>query len=320
VHHYAIRGADVKFIDECGNETQTLSKVSTVELRFRGCKSDQFGMGTSRVMAKSGHRWCCPVLAAWYLVRHHEALEISAEDLLCKVDAAHNLQVCAVVRAIKHAAHLAGLNSQEFASHSLRSGGATALFNAGFDSLAVKLFRRWKSDAVERYTRISSQLSSRMASKMLAKPSLHQLKGASPTPRYPGSGGDTMQLRPLVPLSARPESRVTSTEKRLGASDQNPKQKAKALKVEGQQGASVYEPPDSAVNEVFATREGRLQRHWERLQQRAPRAPFVPRPGTRCHYCNQEGHFVRDCDVKKADLEASHAQNEQPAQGNEPRA
>ncbi|OWZ04451.1 hypothetical protein PHMEG_00023642 [Phytophthora megakarya] len=54
----------------------------------------------------------------------------------------------------------------------LAAGGATTLFNTGFDSLAVKLFGRWKSDAVERYTRISGQLKSRMASTMLAKSAL----------------------------------------------------------------------------------------------------------------------------------------------------
>ncbi|EGZ08098.1 hypothetical protein PHYSODRAFT_527277, partial [Phytophthora sojae] len=80
-----------------------------------------------------------------------------------------------VVRAIKPAAGRAGHNPQDYASHSLRSGSATALFNAGFDSLAVKLFGRWKSDAVERYTRISGQLTSRMASQMLQKPALHQV-------------------------------------------------------------------------------------------------------------------------------------------------
>ncbi|POM58359.1 LOW QUALITY PROTEIN: Hypothetical protein PHPALM_37000 [Phytophthora palmivora] len=63
-----------------------------------------------------------------------------------------------------------GLNSaapereaqERFDSHSLRSGGSTVLFNACFDSLVVKLFGRWKSNAVERYTRMDSRLTSRM--------------------------------------------------------------------------------------------------------------------------------------------------------------
>ncbi|EGZ28999.1 hypothetical protein PHYSODRAFT_472917, partial [Phytophthora sojae] len=175
MHDYAIRRADVKFVDARGHETRNLHDVTSVILQFRGSKSDQFGKGTSRELARSGHRWCCPVLAALYLVRHHEALRIDAGELLCKVDASHNLQVSDVVRAIKAAAGRAGRNPQYYASHSLRSGGATALFNAGFDSLAVKLFGRRKSDAVERYTRISGQLTSRMASQMLQKPALHQV-------------------------------------------------------------------------------------------------------------------------------------------------
>ncbi|EGZ18054.1 hypothetical protein PHYSODRAFT_503065 [Phytophthora sojae] len=175
MHNCAIRRADVNFVDARGHETRNLHDMTSVILQFRGSKSDQFGKGTSRELVRSGHRWCCPVLAAWYLVRHHEALRIDAGELLCKVDASHNLQVSDVVRAIKAAAGRAGHNPQDYASHSLRSGGATALFIAGFDSLAVKLFGRWKSDAVERYTRISGQLTSRMASQMLQKPALHQV-------------------------------------------------------------------------------------------------------------------------------------------------
>lgn len=58
-------------------------------------------------------------------------------------------------------------DSRRFGTHSLKSGGATALFNAGADSLAVKLFGRWKSDAVECYTSLESQLTTQMAQKML---------------------------------------------------------------------------------------------------------------------------------------------------------
>ncbi|KAE9102234.1 hypothetical protein PF010_g14178 [Phytophthora fragariae] len=96
--------------------------------------------------------------------------------------------------------------------------------------------------------------------------------------------------------------------KRPGGGDQNVKHRAKAFKVEGQHDVDVYGPRDQP-DAAFETREGRLQRHRERLQQRAPRAPFVPRPGTKCHCCNMEGHFVRDCEVKKADLAEVYAQN-----------
>ncbi|ETL31010.1 hypothetical protein L916_16078, partial [Phytophthora nicotianae] len=66
-------------------------------------------------------------------------------------------------------------------------GGATALFNAGFDCLAVKLFGRWKSDAVERYTRIGRRLTGKMAQQMITKSTSARSLGVSATP-HPGSG------------------------------------------------------------------------------------------------------------------------------------
>jgi hypothetical protein len=174
VQQYALRRSDISFFDNEGRSAGVMRQASAVAVRFRGSKSDQFGEGTTRKLERSGHPWCCPVLAAWYLVQHHKALGVAENTLLCKVDATSNLEVQDVVKEIKRAAEQEGHNPDQYGSHSLRSGGATALFNAGFDSLAVKLFGRWKSDAVERYTRIGGRLTAIMAQEMLAKPALQQ--------------------------------------------------------------------------------------------------------------------------------------------------
>jgi hypothetical protein len=79
------------------------------------------------------------------------------------VTASRMLQVGEVTRAIKEAALRSGENPERYGSHSLRSGGASALFNAGLDSLAVRQFGCWKSDAVMRYARIDERLTSRLA-------------------------------------------------------------------------------------------------------------------------------------------------------------
>ena len=47
----------------------------------------------------------------------------------------------------------AGLNSRLYSGHSLRSGGATDLFNAGVDFHFIKLLGRWKSDTALIYYR-----------------------------------------------------------------------------------------------------------------------------------------------------------------------
>ncbi|KAJ8574834.1 hypothetical protein ON010_g4379 [Phytophthora cinnamomi] len=108
------------------------------------------------------------------------------------MDSTSNLQVRQVVDATKSAVQRSGLNPEHYGSRSLRSGGATALFNAGYDGLAVNMFGRWKSDAVERFTRLSGRLTAEMAAQMLAKPALKQSRRASSTP-LPGSGGASMQ-------------------------------------------------------------------------------------------------------------------------------
>lgn len=144
-----------------------LSAAEYATVTFRGSKADQFGEGTTRTLARSGSTWYCPVLALWFLVTHHDSLGAPADSPLCQVDKNQVLQVSDVVTAVKHAAAAAGENPDRFGSHSLRSGGATALFNAGVDSLAVKKFGRWRSDAVEVYTVLKKNLTSQLAKKML---------------------------------------------------------------------------------------------------------------------------------------------------------
>jgi hypothetical protein len=45
------------------------------------------------------------------------------------------------------------------------------------DSLAVKLFGRWRSDAVNRYTRIEGRLTSTMAAKMISNSTWQHMMG-----------------------------------------------------------------------------------------------------------------------------------------------
>ncbi|ETP51850.1 hypothetical protein F442_03065, partial [Phytophthora nicotianae P10297] len=192
VKPYAIQRTDVKFVNNEEKEVENLRQVTAVVIYFRGSKADQFGEGATRRLERSGTQWCCPVLAPRYLVEHHKSFGAKEDSLLCKVDVNTNLQVGEVVRALKSAAECAGQNPDSYGSHSLRSGGATALFNAGYDSLAVKRFGRWRSDAVERYTRIGDRLTARMAAEMVAKCASKRTEGVSSTP-LPGNGGTSMQ-------------------------------------------------------------------------------------------------------------------------------
>eukprot|EP00644_Phytophthora_capsici_P006589 jgi/Phyca11/52783/gw1.36.568.1 len=68
--------------------------------------------------------------------------------------------------AIKRAAVDIGEQPAEYGTHSLRSGGATALFAEGVDRLAIKHFGRWSSDCYERYARMDETTIGAMAKKM----------------------------------------------------------------------------------------------------------------------------------------------------------
>ncbi|POM77047.1 Hypothetical protein PHPALM_5631 [Phytophthora palmivora] len=54
IQSHALQRADVKFVDKTGSDTQDLDRVGTVVLHFRGSKADQFGVGATRALARSG--------------------------------------------------------------------------------------------------------------------------------------------------------------------------------------------------------------------------------------------------------------------------
>ncbi|KAG3015778.1 hypothetical protein PC119_g11615 [Phytophthora cactorum] len=81
-------------------------------------------------------------------------------DTRSKVLAANRLS-----EVIKNAAVALGSEPSRFGTHSMRSGGATAMFVAGVDRLMIKS-GRWTSDAYERYTRMNDMVSRSLAQQM----------------------------------------------------------------------------------------------------------------------------------------------------------
>lgn len=68
--------------------------------------------------------------------------------------------------AIKTGAEALGLDKDHYTIHSLRAGGATALFGMGYDGLAVKTLGRWLSDAYMVYTTVSPVVTQTMSAAM----------------------------------------------------------------------------------------------------------------------------------------------------------
>jgi len=167
-HH--IRCRDVSFQGTDSVNPRRLADVKSVTIWFRSSKTDQPGAGTARSLYKSGCDWLYPVGAAWELVRSNETASLSPEQAFCSYKTsdgqAHQVSSDAVNKAIKRAATRLGLDPRQYASHSLRRGGATALFLGGAKDLTIQRFGRWKSDAYKIYTCIDTRQLSTLSARM----------------------------------------------------------------------------------------------------------------------------------------------------------
>lgn len=112
-------------------------------------------------MHQSGDRLLCPVRALKHVMSARIGLNATQHQYLCL-----DLDVKTVSEALKETARRAGVPPVNYSTHSLRSGGATALLTGRADSLAIKLLGRWISRCYEEYpvqaAASTKDLSSRM--------------------------------------------------------------------------------------------------------------------------------------------------------------
>ena len=82
---------------------------------------------------------------------------------------------------LERAATAAGLPPNRFRSHSLRIGGATALYHVFPDAEIIKRWGRWQSTAFQAYLWESSEAAKGVAEKMAAdRSTLHVSESATP--------------------------------------------------------------------------------------------------------------------------------------------
>ena len=65
----------------------------------------------------------------------------------------HTLALAAVLTIVRRLMGSIGENPTQFGTHSLRIGGATALFAAGADETVIRTMGRWSSDIHQLYVR-----------------------------------------------------------------------------------------------------------------------------------------------------------------------
>lgn len=83
------------------------------------------------------------MLALLSLLEHGQTAKLGKNKPLCSVDARLVVSGRAMTRHLRLAAHRSGIEPHRLSTHSLRSGGTTALMEAGVDAKVIKLLGRW---------------------------------------------------------------------------------------------------------------------------------------------------------------------------------
>ncbi|CAE7936392.1 unnamed protein product, partial [Symbiodinium necroappetens] len=143
-----LRGADLKI------EVDAEGQVCSVTLQFRKTKTDQEAFGTCKTMYTSNVEDLCVVRALEAFRRvAPQRFGAGSEALkpLFRCANGQMLKRTQVQNLLQRAAAATGLPPDRFMSHSLRIGGASALFQATGEIELVKRTGRWSSAAVQRH-------------------------------------------------------------------------------------------------------------------------------------------------------------------------
>ena len=147
-----LRGCDVRF-SVGGVSVQ--DNPEEVTIQFRKTKADQLGFGDAKMLKATGRRFLCPVEALWRMRKFfpNRFMKDSKDgmDPVFRWTAGGVLKRLEIQHFLQKAADGVGLPRDRFLSHSLRVGGATALYQATSDIELVKRMGRWSSSAIHRY-------------------------------------------------------------------------------------------------------------------------------------------------------------------------
>ena len=145
--------------------------VSEVVISIKKSKTDQNRVGVTRSAERTGERLCVVAAILRFIKLRLEYGVTSSVDspfFRWGNDFTQHLRRDSVSKALKHSAKLLGQHVSEYAPHSLRIGGATALIHSGASAESVRRFGRWKSDTWQQYSWSTRGLLSGL-SKLMAK-------------------------------------------------------------------------------------------------------------------------------------------------------
>ena len=146
----ALCGGDVQARRE-GRPIEAFAQADEVLVHIRGSKTDQYNQGMLRNQFSTGTD-LDHVAALARLQRHFpERWQAERDQPLFRLRNGRHLRRERVQQLLGLAGAAAGLCPSQLGTHSLRIGGATALYKAGFDVECIKRMGRWASNAVHNY-------------------------------------------------------------------------------------------------------------------------------------------------------------------------
>lgn len=174
---HCVRRGDVTFFEhEHQVDFRRWRRANKVEVRFRGHKGDQLGEGSVIVRTREAVSGAYPGLRGGA-----GAVALMVELMSCHPSLPDNAPLSSyrgsggvrtwgygqAMRALRELVSETGGNPEEYALHSMRIGGATALAAGGSVSeRVIQREGRWKSDAYKVYTRNNTEDSEKVSSKL----------------------------------------------------------------------------------------------------------------------------------------------------------
>jgi integrase len=145
-------------------------RADSVTVLIRGSKTDQYNLGCLRSQHRVGGTLCpVGVMKMWGSLAHGDEPIFDAQGPHAKRDGRTRIQ-----NWLRVAAAAVGLPAHRVGTHSLRIGGATALYNAGWELGAIQRFGRWASNSFHGYLWDSHSLQKGAAKAMSSNvPDLH---------------------------------------------------------------------------------------------------------------------------------------------------
>ena len=162
-----------------GDDVTLNEREGYVTIRIRGSKTDQYNLGCVRTVHASGDGEICVVKALTALFRQFpERRQGGTESYkpLFRLPSGAMLLRSLVQAWLSKAAVSEGLPGDRYGSHSLRIGGATAIYLACGETETPKRFGRWASGSFSLYLWESRSSTQQLARQMVEKASELQLE------------------------------------------------------------------------------------------------------------------------------------------------